>query len=81
MPQDEEDQFSMGQAEKITRLKSGRKQIYAKILLEVESIDRKCSMHLLDRWKGWATSQRRQPVAFTDLESYLSFRNLDVGGA
>ncbi|RGP63178.1 geranylgeranyl pyrophosphate synthase [Fusarium sporotrichioides] len=75
------DDFSMGEAEKVLGLRSGVKQLLAKLFLELETIDPICSAPVIDKWKEWMTSQRELRPTFESFDNYLDFRVMDAANA
>ncbi|KAM7196549.1 Isoprenoid synthase domain containing protein [Rhypophila sp. PSN 637] len=75
------DDFSLGERE-ITEetVKSGRKQIQAKMMLQLTSMDRVCAERVLDVWKTMLSTTRTDKTKdFSTLDDYLDFRIVDTG--
>jgi hypothetical protein len=60
---------------------TGTKQIQAKMVLELMSIDRECGEVVMDAWKTMVatTTKRDKNVQFDNLEEYVDYRIIDTG--
>ncbi|KAM7217588.1 Isoprenoid synthase domain containing protein [Rhypophila decipiens] len=75
------DDFSLDERE-ITEetVKSGRKQIQAKMMLQLTSMDPVCAERVLDVWKTMLSTTRADKTKdFSTLDEYLDFRIVDTG--
>jgi hypothetical protein len=75
------DEFSLGEREMATtNVKTGRKQIQAKMMLQLNATDKACAARVMDAWKTMlSTTLRDKARDFVDLEDYLDFRIIDTG--
>jgi hypothetical protein len=61
-------------------VKEGRKQIQAKMMLELASTDKVCAERVMDVWKAMlSTTLKDKAKDFATLEDYLDFRIVDTG--
>jgi hypothetical protein len=59
-------------------VKAGRKQIQAKMMLQLNAIDKACAARVMRAWKTMLSTTRRDKYTdFRDLEDYLNFRVVD----
>ncbi|KAL2021599.1 hypothetical protein VTK56DRAFT_6952 [Thermocarpiscus australiensis] len=75
------DAFTLGEQESTrSNVKSGRKQIQAKMMLQLTATDRKCAERVMDVWTTMlSTTLKDKARNFKDLEDYLDFRIIDTG--
>ncbi|KAK4164713.1 isoprenoid synthase domain-containing protein [Cladorrhinum sp. PSN259] len=75
------DAFSLGERESTRAdMKSGRKQLQAKMMLQLLSTDKVCAERVLDVWKTMLSTTREDKFRdFSTLEEYLDFRIVDTG--
>ncbi|KAK4185022.1 isoprenoid synthase domain-containing protein [Podospora australis] len=73
------DAFSLGEG-RGTHIKTGRKQIQAKMMLQLMSTDKVCAAWVLNVWKAMlATTLKDKAKDLSNLEEYLDFRIVDTG--
>ncbi|KAK4100847.1 terpenoid synthase [Parathielavia hyrcaniae] len=75
------DEFSLGERETASaKVKAGRKQLQAKMMLQLNATDNDCAARIMDAWKTMlSTTIRDKDRDFSDLEDYLNFRIIDTG--
>ncbi|KAL2139942.1 hypothetical protein VTI28DRAFT_4454 [Corynascus sepedonium] len=78
------DEFSLGERETVTanirNVTSGRKQIQAKMMLQLNQTDKVCAARIMDAWKTMlSTTLRDKSKNFSNLQEYIDFRIIDTG--
>jgi hypothetical protein len=72
------DEFTLGA--KRMPIEQGRKQLQAKMALQLLQTDKACAERVLAVWKTMlSTTLERKSDTFTSLEEYLDFRIVDTG--
>lgn len=63
------------------KMRSGKRQLQAKILNEMMAIDRERAMEAMKAWASFmeSSSGRQHHTEFSTLDEYLVYRNEDVG--
>lgn len=60
--------------------RTGRKQIHAKMMLEITKTDKACAERLIEVWQTMlATTARQRRTEFATLEEFAEFRRVDAG--
>ncbi|GAB1315557.1 geranylgeranyl pyrophosphate synthetase [Madurella fahalii] len=75
------DEFRLGEAERTQRnVQTGRKQIQAKMMLQLLRTDKACAERVIKVWKIMlATTLKHKSDSFSSLEEYLDYRIIDTG--
>ncbi|KAK3331321.1 isoprenoid synthase domain-containing protein, partial [Apodospora peruviana] len=75
------DVFELGDAEKRQQsIKSGRKQLQSKMILQLMRTDNVCTRRIMDKWTTMlSTTITHKSDRFSSLEEYLEFRITDTG--
>lgn len=75
------DAFTLGGAEEATaHVKAGRKQLQAKMAVQLASMDSECAERVMRVWKTMlSTTLEDKSNNFNTLEEYLDFRIVDTG--
>lgn len=61
-------------------VKAGRKQIQAKMMLQLSATDKTCAERIMKVWKTMlSTTLDEKARDFDSLEEYLDFRIVDIG--
>ncbi|KAK4119290.1 terpenoid synthase [Parathielavia appendiculata] len=74
-----DDEFTLGKRQTMSeKIRTGRKQLQAKMIWELNATDKVCAAKIMDTWKTFlSTTIRDKEKDFADLEEYLDFRNVD----
>jgi hypothetical protein len=74
-------EFTLGERESAApNVKSGRKQIQAKMMLQLKMVSKACAARVMEAWKTMlSTTLRDKSKDFADLDEYLDFRIIDTG--
>jgi hypothetical protein len=77
----DEDAFTLGGAEEATaHAKAGRKQLQAKMVVQLTSTDSECAERVMRVWETMlSTTLKDKTSEFNTLEEYLDFRIVDTG--
>lgn len=68
-------------AKNARNVKNGRKQVQAKIMLQLNQTDKVCAERVMDTWKVMlSTALRDRGENFSNLKEYLEFRIIDSAG-
>ncbi|KAK3306311.1 isoprenoid synthase domain-containing protein [Chaetomium strumarium] len=74
-------EFTLGEREStVPNVKTGRKQIQAKMMLQLKEASEACAARVMHAWKTMlSTTLRDKSREFADLDEYLNFRIIDTG--